>query len=256
MPERLIRLEGTLNFRDLGGYLTADGGTVRWGRVSRSDALSLLTDADWKHLQALDIKTVVDFRRRVEVSAAPTRPPAGMRIDIVALGIGDKAEDGRDLLELVLKGSVKSVSIDEMSRIYQVMVEQYAPIFGSALQVLSEPGRLPAIIHCTAGKDRTGITAGLLLSILGVHEDYVLDDYELSTRYRSEQRILELLPKLKEAGVNVEDIRPYLSAPRPALAGALRWIRDAFGSVENYLTNRGGMDVEAIERLREELIDR
>ena len=114
--------------------------------------------------------------------------------------------------------------------------------------------RLPAVFHCTAGKDRTGVAAALLLEVLGVDREHVLDDYELSTRYRSGPRIEELRPRLVAAGVDVESVRPFLSAPRPALAAGLATVDERHGSVIEFLL-ASGLDPEVPARLKAELLE-
>jgi protein-tyrosine phosphatase len=254
MPARLIDFEGTLNFRDLGGYPTRQGGSVRWGRAFRSDSLSRLSASDWERFAALGIRTIVDLRRPAEIEAAPTRLPDGLGVKVVRPAATDPPPNDPELLGLVLSGRRKRVDTEEVCAVYCALARDYARAFGATLATLAQGSCLPAVVHCTAGKDRTGLAAALLLLVLGVDEEVVLDDYELSTTYRSGRRMAELAPVLEKVGVRVRDVTPLLSAPRPALAGALAWVRRSFGSVESYLTGPGGLDPSCFGRLRQLLV--
>jgi protein-tyrosine phosphatase len=252
---RLVALEGTLNFRDIGGYRGREGRRVRWGRVFRSDGLQDLTDNDLATLRHLGIRVVHDFRYDLERERRPSRLPTDGSVIVEGLTIGGEAGQEREMLDLVMAGEVTEIGDDFMAEMYVEMLETGAGSFGRLLTSISDPDRLPALFHCTAGKDRTGVAAGLLLSLLGVDEETILDDYELSTRYRSARRIEELRPRLEAAGVDVDKVRPFLSAPRPALAAALAAIHERHGSVEGYLVERAGVQEATIDRLREHLLD-
>jgi protein-tyrosine phosphatase len=252
--ERLVPLEGTLNFRDLGGYPTAGGRRVRWGRVFRSDGLGELTDADAAYLGRIGIRTIHDFRHPGERARAPSRLPADAGWRLVDLAIGEAAGERPELIELVLQGEVRAVGVDVMIDIYLGMVRDHGPTFGRLIAHLADPDGLPALFHCAAGKDRTGIAAALLLGALGVEEATILDDYELSTELRSKRRIEVLRPQLESVGVDVEAVRAFLSAPRPALAAVLAWIADEHGTVDRFLVDAAGVPDGTLDRLRELLL--
>lgn len=130
-----------------------------------------------------------------------------------------------------------------------------APSFGRLLTHLTDDAGLPAVFHCAAGKDRTGIAAALLLSILGVDDATILDDYELTNIYRSNRRIEVLRPTLEAAGVDVEKVRPFLSARRPVMEATLRHIHEDYGGVERYLTEQAGVTHQTLDRLRDLLLE-
>jgi protein-tyrosine phosphatase len=252
--ERQVALEGTLNFRDLGGYRAAGGTTTRWGRVFRSDALGGLTVADAAVLQRMGLRVVYDLRREVERDRAPSVLPADGSVRSVVLAIGGDASEGRELIDQLLAGEVDELGIGFMVDLYEQMVEEAASSFAALLQGLAAPDGVPALFHCTAGKDRTGVSAALLLSVLGVDEEDILDDYELSTVLRSNRRVEELRPRLEAVGVDVERVRPFLSAPRPALRAALDRVANQHGGAERYLVEEGGMDPATPDRLRDLLL--
>jgi protein-tyrosine phosphatase len=113
----------------------------------------------------------------------------------------------------------------------------------------------PTVFHCTAGKDRTGLTAALLLSTLGVDDAQILDDYELSNRFRSAVRLGEIRPLLAEKGIDIEGFLPLFTAPRRAMAAALAGVEGTYGSVEAYLTGTAGVAPATLDALRADLLD-
>jgi protein-tyrosine phosphatase len=251
--ERLVPLEGALNFRDLGGYRTVENRTVRWGRVFRSDRLSGLTAGDLEILAGLGLRVVHDLRWPFERARDPSRLPD----DVVVREhtIGEDRVEQPDLVDMVIAGEVRSFSIDQMMDAYERMAIDHGTAFAVLLGHLASDDGLPALFHCTAGKDRTGIAAALLLGALGVPEETVLDDYELSTRFRTARRMEQLRPTLEAAGVDVDAVRPLFSALRPVLANTLQRLHDDFGSIEGYLVDHAGMHEDVLTRLRERLLD-
>ena len=173
---RIVALQGGTNFRDLGGYPTAGGGHVRWGRVYRSGALHRLTAVDLATLDRLGLRVVYDLRADEERAYAPSILPDGIRCEF--LPVGGTAARTKELTDLFVEGRLGDIPPDFLLRIYDAMAEVAAPTFGRLLTKLAEPEGTPALFHCTAGKDRTGLTAALLLSVLDVDEAAILDDYE------------------------------------------------------------------------------
>jgi protein-tyrosine phosphatase len=257
MPDRLVALEGAMNFRDLGGYAGLDGRTVRWGRVFRSDALHALTEADLSVIADLGLRSVFDLRWSHERERQPTAIPTAHGMRSLHLMVGDDPDltNQPELMDQILDGSLPEADDGFMAEMYADMLRDGAATFGRLLTHLAEDDWLPALFHCTAGKDRTGISAALLLTVLGVDEDVILDDYELSTKYRSNTRIEELRPMIEAAGVDVEKVRPFLSARRPVMAATLGHLRDDHGGVEHYLLGPAGMSPATLDRLRDLLLE-
>jgi protein-tyrosine phosphatase len=119
----------------------------------------------------------------------------------------------------------------------------------------ADPANHPLLFHCTAGKDRTGVTAMLILSVLGVADEDILDDYELTTTYRSGRRVEQLRPELERAGVDVEAVLPFLIAPRPVMERTMAFVRERWGSAEGYLTGPAAVTPKTITRLRATLLE-
>jgi len=252
--ERRVPLDGAHNFRDLGGYRTTTGGAVRWGRLCRSDHLGALTDSDLDALHRLGIALVVDYRGPHEHATTPSRIRADGRIRLHDRAIGDGTVEGVSLWDAILDGSLLGFDEADLTTFYLATLERSADVFGEVLAMLAEPAHLPAVFHCTAGKDRTGLTAALVLSTLGVDDGQVLDDYELSNRFRSAVRLGEIGPILAEKGIDIERYLPLFTAPRRSMAAALAGLRATYGSVEDYLTGPAGVAPADLDVLRSRLV--
>ena len=141
-----------------------------------------------------------------------------------------------------------------LREMYGGLLAHAGPTFGRLLDGLAEPEALPAVIHCTGGKDRTGMTAALLLELLGVPRQQVLDDYELTSRYRLREHQTESLENMLAAGMAPEAAAAVLGCPRWAMAGALEELDDRYGGIDAYLTGPAGMAPATLERLRGALL--
>jgi protein-tyrosine phosphatase len=250
--ERVMPLEGASNFRDLGGYRVAGGGRTRWGLVFRADAPDRLTAADLAVIDRLGLRVAYDLRTDDERAQAPSALPAAVRRELLAIG-GDAAGTS-PLGDLFRNGRVGTVPDDFLQRVYLDMAEQDAPALGAVLTGLAAQDGLPAVVHCTAGKDRTGLAAALLLSVLGADDATVLDDYALSRVYFSEHRMARLLPRLAAVGLDQERYHAVFGAPRQAMATTLDTLRERYGSVAAYLTDRAGVTPATVAALRTRLV--
>jgi protein-tyrosine phosphatase len=254
LTQRHIPLEGALNLRDLGGYPTADGRRVRYGCVFRSDNLATLTDADLDTPVELGVRHICDFRNDLEVQTQPSRIPDHPELTAERLPIGDAAGEDRLLIDQVLAGELRTFGVDEMAAMYAAMLDDHAHRFGAVVEHAADPARHALLFHCTAGKDRTGVAAALLLGALGVSDADILDDYELTTEYRSGPRLEVLRPQLEEAGVDVAPLLPFFTAQRPVMELTLAGLRERHGSVESYLSEVAEVSAATLSRLREVLL--
>jgi protein-tyrosine phosphatase len=247
--DRRIPFEGATNFRDLGGYATRDGGRTRWGLVYRSDGLQHLTDDDLDHYQQLGIRIVYDLRRDDERERLPNRVPA------VAWCLMTPAYDAG--MEDIDRTKVTDRRSGEalLRAIYRAMLQYAGREIGTLLGGLATHTGVPAVFHCHAGKDRTGLVAALLLEALGVDRDTVLDDYELTATYRLAEHQVASFNRMIENGMAREAAAGMLGAPRWAMAETLEQLDTEFGGIEAYLAGPGGLDTDTLERLREQLIE-
>ncbi|MGW5351764.1 tyrosine-protein phosphatase [Streptomyces sp. NPDC004031] len=250
--ERVLPLEGATNFRDLGGYPTLDGGRTRWGLVFRADAPDRLTPADLAALTPLGLRVAYDLRTPEERAKAPSALPAAVRHEPYDIG-GDASRTSL-LGDLFRAGRLDALPDDFLHRVYLDMADQDAATFGRVLTGLAAPDGAPALVHCTAGKDRTGMAAALLLSALGVPTAAVLDDYTLSRRHYSERRLTAMLPRLRRLGLDESRYHAVFGAPRSAMEHTLAALRDRHGSVAGYLTDRCGVTAGTLAALRERLV--
>lgn len=251
VAERVVVLPGGVNFRDVGGYATADGRAVRWGQVYRAGSLADLTDADVAALGALDLRLACDLRSPDEVARHPDRLPPGAVHDHRPI-VG---EVGR--LRRVVTLYRKRHRVQELlEEVYRVMLDQNGATFASILRLAADPANRPLVIHCTAGKDRTGLAAALLLLALGVPEETVIADYTLSNRAFDvlAGRMRPEMSRLYSFGFGEAQLRPFLLAEARTLRGALAYLRRRYGSLDWYL-QRAGLDDGALERLRVELLE-
>ena len=245
--DRRVAFEGIQNFRDLGGYHTRDGGVVRWGRVFRADGLHNLTERDLVRYHTLGLQTVFDLRGDAEREERPnpvpshahtvlSRPPdAPLASDMGSL---TTPEDGEGVLQ----------------RLYLGVIEHSARSIADLYTTLTDERALPAVFHCHAGKDRTGMVAALLLELLGVTRETVLDDYELTSRYRLREHADTSFRRLVETGMAPEAAAGILTTPRWAMQHALEVLDEQYGGVETYVTGPGGMAPDVVGALRTTLL--
>ncbi len=245
---RLVPLEGTLNFRDLGGYPAA-GGVTRWGAVYRSDRLNALTDADVDHLATIGLRTVCDFRYDREVAEDPSRLPDGARIVRLAVGVAP-GDNPRSLEELIRAGEVTHVTPATMAEGYLRMLEGQAALFGDLVRLVADADHHAMVVHCTAGKDRTGLGAALLLGAVGVDDDVIVEDYRLTDDYRSVHRLAEIGPKIQAQGLDLADLEVLFTAPAETMAITLGLVTERWGGIEGYLTGPAGVTAAEIDSLR------
>jgi protein-tyrosine phosphatase len=234
-PARHFNLAGASNFRDLGGYPGKDGRIVRWRQIFRSNHLGHLTEADAAVLRSLGVKSAFDFRgmeerasalcgiREIEVHSLPVEPT------VVA-----------SLRAIMNTGTPLSQdhALEVMRESYRNYVQQNTPRFRALFAHLLED-RAPLVIHCTAGKDRTGFACALILHVLGVANEVISEDYLLTNRfYRRDPSASNDLP---------EDVRQVLASVQPPfLAAAFEAIDADYGDLESYLT--GGLGLGTAER--------
>jgi protein-tyrosine phosphatase len=255
VAERLVALEGTLNFRDLGGYVGDGGRRVRWGRVFRSDHLANLTAEDVGRLEAIGVRTVIDYQGAHErVGEAPSALPEAT-VRRLERPIVDGPADGITFYDRVMDRSITRFETADLTEFYLRTLERSAAIFGEVLGLIADPDHHAVVFHCRAGKDRTGLTAALLLGALGVADADILDDYVLTNRYRSGRRMEILRPELASKGIDIEAFEPLFIAPRETMAATLAGLHERYGSVADYLRSAAGLDDAVLADLRHALLE-
>ena len=247
MSPRRIPLDGAVNFRDLGGYETADGRRLRWGRVFRSDSLAELSAADLSRLEGLGVRTVCDFRGEPEREHKPNRP---LGAAVTTHAIGFMPQGGDELLIAARDGSIDPTEIERrVQDIYRRFAVKHSASFAQLLELIASADALPLIYHCTSGRDRTGFASAMLLTALGVPRATIEADYALSNVYRRDLRF--------QVGDAVSaDVMSALTQAHPDyLRAALNAIEAVHGSIETYLRDCLGVDDTRRARLREHLLE-
>ena len=255
---RRLPVEGQNNFRDLGGYRTIDGRYVRWGRLYRSGQLANLTDRDYAYLQPLGIRLVCDVRSGDERTRQPTRWP-GDAPEFLLTPIGADANGRNNRTEELRRLLVDRAGPDQMrtfmKSVYPDMPSLAAPQFQRILtRLLSVEGA--SVVHCSAGKDRTGIFSALLLLTLGVPRETVIEDYLLTNRYVlagdaiartavAYQKLLAL-----DQVPPIETLRPIMSVERSYIESALESIDEHYGNFDEYRHKELHFSDDDVEKLR------
>ncbi len=248
--QRVLTLEGGQNFRDLGGYRTTSGRHVKWGLLYRSGAMNGLTDADFAQLEARGIRTVCDFRSTSERTAAPVRWPDKNKPAIFA----DDYSMDRDFAGLMRPNLTGAQAADAMTEAYSKMPMRFASQYRRMFAELVA-GRVPLAFNCSAGKDRTGIAAALVLTVLGVPRATVTEDYLLSNRYYD--------PRKGASGTAADDrtsafmkalpadaLKALIGVDRRYLDAAFATMRAQPGGFDGYLRHQLHLDTAAIRTLR------
>jgi protein-tyrosine phosphatase len=234
-PARHLNLAGASNFRDLGGYVGQDGRIVRWRKLFRSNHLGHLTPADVAVLRQLGVKSAFDFRGKdervealcganhIETHSLPVEPT-------VVASLRAIHESGRM--------STADDALEVMRDSYRGYVEHNTPRFRALFAHLLED-RAPLVIHCTAGKDRTGFACALILHTLGVSDEVISEDYLLTNRfYRRDPNSGSDLP---------DDVKQVLGSVQTSFLGAaFEAINADYGDLETYLQK--GLGIGAVER--------
>jgi protein-tyrosine phosphatase len=226
------KLTGVLNFRDVGGVAASGGSVVRTGILFRSGELNSLTAADLDALASLKIRYIFDLRTNSERAAAPTHW-TGNAPEIVPLSVGFAAEEDASAMmkRLFAKGFEPASVTAAMQAVTAQIAVDGAPGIGKILRSIGS-GETPAIVHCTAGKDRTGVLAAILLTILGVPKEAVYEDY-----LRSNAVVAGQIARMRQAAAGKSGLPPALAAMPPEslqiLLGVDRSFLDAaFGAID------------------------
>jgi protein-tyrosine phosphatase len=238
LPSRHLNLQGASNFRDLGGYAAGDGRTLRWRQVFRSNHLGHLTEDDIKAVRGLGVKTAFDFRGaderkaavcvvdEIKVHSLPIEPTvvAALRAKLQARALS--SGDALEIMRESYRGYVR-LNTHSFRELFAKLIEDSAPL----------------VIHCTAGKDRTGFAVALLLNALGVSENVISEDYLLTNRfYRRDPRSASDLPT---------DVRQAIgSVDASFLAAGFEAVTTQYGDLESYFRDGLGLGVRERAELK------
>ncbi|MFI7600851.1 tyrosine-protein phosphatase [Actinoplanes sp. NPDC049681] len=241
MHPRNLTFSASYNFRDVGGYAGLDGRTVRWRRLFRSDSLHRLKGDDLARFGELGVRTVIDLRRLFEVEEHGRVPEA----------------EGLAYHNLVLQHvDWETVPEPEGTAHDRWLADRYLNFLedgheglAAALALIADPDAAPAVVHCMAGKDRTGVVCALTLSLLGVSDADIAADYALT-----EVAMASLTEYLTRTRPDmVQDKYHMFDCPEDAMLMFLSDLRDRYGSVEKYVREIG-ISAEQVAALRDHLL--
>jgi len=250
---RIQELEGALNFRDLGGYAAADGRTVRWNTLYRSGTTHALTPTDIARLGALGVRYAYDLRSNKERRDQPNRLRDIANLDYRYRDHDDLPGDIRRLLRSPDARAENSHRV--MVDVYQKLPYEFVDAFGALFELLLN-GELPLVFNCTAGKDRTGVAAALILTALDVPREVILEDYLLTGEFF--ERSCELI--LKDGGLFLASMpravwEPVMRVHPDYLRGMFDQLQASHGSVRGYLRDLLRLDDTDIDKLRSNLLE-
>lgn len=252
VAQRNVPLTGSINFRDLGGYATSDGRRVQWGRLFRSGHMANLGADSLPHFLSLGIRSVCDFRTTEERASEARGLPGDPRLDVLEItpGIGDRYYFNR--LFASTEDPLKVV--DALHEMMRVLVLGAAPRYQRLFEVLMEGAPGAVLINCSAGKERTGVAAALLLTALGVPRATIYKDFLLSQRYfpyESEiPRVIKKYEVKASAATARRLIMPLLETRESYLQSAFAAIDQRYGSGEGLLETLYGLGPAELARLR------
>lgn len=257
LAERKLVIADLDNFRDLGGLKTRDGRFVSWGRFYRSDALNDLLTSEFPYIEYLKINKVFDLRSDLEIAVAKDNLPTNVIYEHFPIfddknsgmlqGVQEKISDGlltkSDAEELLMQANETFASHD-------------AKKFNTLLHQIMVLDNAPNIFHCTAGKDRTGYTAAIILAILKVDKQTILDEYEMTNFYTEAQIKKAMTGTLKQKGldgsITPEAIEVLLSVNKKYLEAAFDIIDKKYGGIDAYIKNQLGFS----DAQRQEMIQK
>ena len=248
MSDRHINLTGASNFRDLGGYETEDGMTLKHGLIYRSDNLSHLTNIDLKKINEIGIKTVCDLRSDNELEEFPSpfsrdSIPALKHIPIKTLGT-------KDLRELSIKDGVTGKEMaQEMQHHYVLYVHQHKEKYRDFINLIAF-GEIPIVFHCFAGKDRTGFGALLVLGLLGVKKEIIIEDYLLTNKFFKGPIVTE-----EWRDTASEKLKPLFEARVDYINAAFKEIYSTHETIEDFVIKKLELKSDTIDILKSKILE-
>ena len=255
-----IDIEGTFNFRDIGGSSTSAGeSTVETGKVYRADGLAQLTDRSRADIRALGIATVVDLRDIGERSKLPDALE-GLDVDYIELPIfSDHFFPAKRLTAEEMKKAAEATGMDlsdrSLSKIYELMIDHFGARLAKAVDIIAHNSERGVVFHCSAGKDRTGVVSAFILSLLGVGRHAILEEYSITSRFLSGGFLENITKNFSDAGISGNLAETATAAPPELMARILDSINAEYGEngVEAYLLDHG-MDPGSPAKLRQQLL--
>lgn len=240
-PQRQLHVPGALNVRDLGGYSTCSGGITRFGVFFRADSLHQVTLDGQQTLFKAGVRTIIDLRSDQEVDAAPPQAfaPDHYHIPIIPPQTSPQA--------------AMNAIPENLEMLYQVLLQSCQPAFLRVFEQIAAAETGAVLFHCTAGKDRTGMVAALLLGLAGVDDTTIADDYSLSAA-NIEPMITAMREQMRKAGMEIATFDRLMGSNRETMLATLDYLKRAFGGAESYLLHVG-LTVDQLETIKARLVE-
>ena len=257
LAERKLSLEGTPNFRDLGGYETECGSRLKWGKLYRSSKLSDLTETDAGYVHRLGLTLICDFRQALEQELEPSllHPEHAAELASLPVSPGSSHSFIENLHNGIIAVDDAAGFMEEINRDFVVnQLPQYAEMFQLILK-----GDEPVLIHCASGKDRTGFGAALILDVLGVEEDAIVEDYLLTNKYLPvEEEIEKLSGQFTDhtgAAVSDDVLRPMFELRPEYIRACFEEIRRRYESKEHFYESALDLDDATVRELKDRYLE-
>lgn len=249
--DRILALDGPLNFRDIGGYKNDKGQHVKWNKIYRSDSLSSLSDKDEQKLADRRITVDIDLRSKYEQNSAPDKLWPGVRYVDAHIYSEDRKQNKGDNKLYRFIHHIPDMGNNFLGQIYQQVLlnthsqHEFARIFAELIELPEEDA---LVYHCSAGKDRTGMTSALILTALGVDDDTIAQDYLLtnelydfaiSKQFPDDTQIAKLVSKMN-----------LTKGEGPAIRGITETIRKGWGSFDAFFKKELGFSQRDLDRFR------
>ena len=251
---RKLPFTGAHNFRDLGGYKTEDGRTVKWGKIYRSDNLHSLTDEDLKYMKRLNIKSVVDFRSLEERESEPDRLNPDMTQVLLPINFQPKELDDDSIKNIIKDLTFGDLDSSNLLRDFNIVsVEEFAEEYKNFFRYIIENNAEPLVFHCTAGKDRAGFASAMILTILGVPREKVIEDYLLTNTYvkdHVDDKMLEI--ELKTFfRADTDNLRKINLVEERYIQAAFDTIDSKWGGMDRYISEALNLNEDDILKLQD-----
>ena len=246
---RKLPFTGAHNFRDLGGYKTSDGKTVKWGKVYRSDNLHSLTDEDLKYMERLNLKSVVDFRSDEERNEEPDR----LTPDMTPILLPIKFEPEGVTENLTRDLTFGNLDSSNLLRDFNIiLVKEFTEEYREFFRHIVDNGGEPFVLHCTAGKDRAGFGSAMILTVLGVPREKIIEDYLLTNAYVSDHVDRKLLEtELKTFfRADSDNLRKINFVEERYIQAAFDTIDSHWGGMDQYISEGLNLTEEDINKIR------
>jgi len=252
----MTTLVGIPNFRHFGGYATQDGKRVSNGVLYRSQAFAGATEEDLEFLSGLGIRLVCDLRSELERRDGQDRWPVGTPPARLFLDLRNDVRAGHNELIDTIRSQPNPTGVHRgMMLVYRGMPAAFAPVLPQLFEHLLEPAHLPMVIHCHAGKDRTGFICAVILAALGVDREHIVADYLLTAqridRMRLSLELVETFSAFVGVPLTAESLQVALDVRLEYLGAAMETLEEHYGGMDQYLQDVGKLSAAHRDRLRE-----